>query len=426
MNPGARPVTRFCAHAGSRQPAVALAPPEPQLQHAAFRLTARGWETLPLPAPDGSGAILVALDLRSDEESSAHRRMATRTRSCRIDRWRSHRPRSGGGCAARGRVEINSRPEKYLDDAARRGPSTRPTTLPGGDLLRGRDARGIRARSAPRALSGPLHPGQCVVGLVRPRRKPLLRPARRAAGGRTSSPATAADGGADPGRMVARRCPLPQGPLSSPTRSRHRRNLRRHAFTGGCKVGRHARRIRSRLGRLRAEPRPPRGRAPSSPARPSDTRLHRLGLGPRPSASAAGSRHRSPEHPHSKRGRSRDACLAPAARPDLRDRRPEHHLAPPAAPRVRVRDPITPAAASNLLQIIITCWNARTDSPRAGNVSPTIEPTTDDPERDADQPGDGGRPRCCVAWSPCLRPPGRHPRRIVAVSGAHGERQADR
>jgi hypothetical protein len=29
--------------------AVALAPPEPQLQHAALRLTARGWETAPLP-----------------------------------------------------------------------------------------------------------------------------------------------------------------------------------------------------------------------------------------------------------------------------------------------------------------------------------------------------------------------------------------
>jgi hypothetical protein len=43
--------------------AVALAPPQPQLQHAALRLTARGWETLPLPAPDGSGALVVALDL---------------------------------------------------------------------------------------------------------------------------------------------------------------------------------------------------------------------------------------------------------------------------------------------------------------------------------------------------------------------------
>jgi hypothetical protein len=45
--------------------AVALAPPEPQLQHAALRLSARGWETQPLPAPDGSGALVVALDLRS-------------------------------------------------------------------------------------------------------------------------------------------------------------------------------------------------------------------------------------------------------------------------------------------------------------------------------------------------------------------------
>ena len=47
--------------------AVALAPPEPQLQHAALRLTARGWETAPLPAPDGSGALVVALDLRNHE-----------------------------------------------------------------------------------------------------------------------------------------------------------------------------------------------------------------------------------------------------------------------------------------------------------------------------------------------------------------------
>ena len=43
--------------------AATLPPPEPQLQHAALRLSARGWETLPLPAPDGSGALVVALDL---------------------------------------------------------------------------------------------------------------------------------------------------------------------------------------------------------------------------------------------------------------------------------------------------------------------------------------------------------------------------
>jgi hypothetical protein len=45
--------------------AVALAPAEPQLQHAALRLTARGWETLPLPAPDDSGSLVVALDLQT-------------------------------------------------------------------------------------------------------------------------------------------------------------------------------------------------------------------------------------------------------------------------------------------------------------------------------------------------------------------------
>jgi Family of unknown function (DUF5996) len=52
--------------------AVALAPPEPQLQHAALRLTARGWETLPLPAPDGSGAVVAALDLRAHEAVAEH------------------------------------------------------------------------------------------------------------------------------------------------------------------------------------------------------------------------------------------------------------------------------------------------------------------------------------------------------------------
>jgi hypothetical protein len=44
--------------------AVALAPAEPELQHAALRLTARGWETHPLPAPDSSGALVAGLDLR--------------------------------------------------------------------------------------------------------------------------------------------------------------------------------------------------------------------------------------------------------------------------------------------------------------------------------------------------------------------------
>jgi hypothetical protein len=52
--------------------AATLAPPEPQLGHAALRLTARGWETLPLPAPDGSGAFVVALDLHAHEAVAEH------------------------------------------------------------------------------------------------------------------------------------------------------------------------------------------------------------------------------------------------------------------------------------------------------------------------------------------------------------------
>src|SRR6476619_5539192 len=52
--------------------AVQLAPPEPQLQHAALRLTARGWETRPLPAPDGSGALVAALDLHTHEAVAEH------------------------------------------------------------------------------------------------------------------------------------------------------------------------------------------------------------------------------------------------------------------------------------------------------------------------------------------------------------------
>src|SRR6187397_2393254 len=52
--------------------AARLAPAEPQLQHAALRLTARGWETSPLPAPDRSGSMVVVLDLRVHEAVLEH------------------------------------------------------------------------------------------------------------------------------------------------------------------------------------------------------------------------------------------------------------------------------------------------------------------------------------------------------------------
>jgi Family of unknown function (DUF5996) len=66
--------------------AVKLAPPEPQLQHAALRLTARGWETLPLPAPDGSGSLVAALDLRTHEAVVEHSDGRDERTSLRPDR----------------------------------------------------------------------------------------------------------------------------------------------------------------------------------------------------------------------------------------------------------------------------------------------------------------------------------------------------
>src|ERR1700743_401426 len=59
--------------------AAELAPPEPQRKHAARRLPARGWETEPLPAPDGTGTFVVALDLHRHEalvETSDGKRQA--------------------------------------------------------------------------------------------------------------------------------------------------------------------------------------------------------------------------------------------------------------------------------------------------------------------------------------------------------------
>jgi Family of unknown function (DUF5996) len=66
--------------------AARLAPPEPQLQHAALRLTARGWETAPLPAPDGSGSVVVALDLHAHEAVVEHSDGRTRRIALTPDR----------------------------------------------------------------------------------------------------------------------------------------------------------------------------------------------------------------------------------------------------------------------------------------------------------------------------------------------------
>jgi hypothetical protein len=94
--------------------AVELAPPEPQLQHAALRLTPRGWETNVLPAPDGSGAIVAGLDLRTHEAFVEH----TDGHEVRIS-LTPHRPTAevtrelleAVGRLA-GEVEINQKPQE--------------------------------------------------------------------------------------------------------------------------------------------------------------------------------------------------------------------------------------------------------------------------------------------------------------------------
>src|SRR6201992_1564404 len=52
--------------------AAKLAPPAPQLQHAALPLTTRGWETLPLAATQRSGSLSIRLDLHTHEAVVEH------------------------------------------------------------------------------------------------------------------------------------------------------------------------------------------------------------------------------------------------------------------------------------------------------------------------------------------------------------------
>lgn len=94
--------------------AVALAPPEPQLQHAALRLTARGWETSLLPAPDGSGAVVAGLDLRSHEALVEHTNGESRRVALAPDQPVGKVTRAVVGAVQElaGEVEINFKPQE--------------------------------------------------------------------------------------------------------------------------------------------------------------------------------------------------------------------------------------------------------------------------------------------------------------------------
>ena len=94
--------------------AVVLAPKEPQLQHAALRLTARGWETRPLPAPNGSGAFGVALDLRTHEAVVEHEDGRSRRIALTPNRAVAHVTRDvlDSVRSMAGDVEINPKPQE--------------------------------------------------------------------------------------------------------------------------------------------------------------------------------------------------------------------------------------------------------------------------------------------------------------------------
>jgi hypothetical protein len=94
--------------------AVELAPPEPELLHAALRLTARGWETGALRAPDGSGSLVVALDLRAHEAVVEHSRGSVQRVPLVPDRAVAEVTRDVLGAVARagGTVRINPAPQE--------------------------------------------------------------------------------------------------------------------------------------------------------------------------------------------------------------------------------------------------------------------------------------------------------------------------
>jgi hypothetical protein len=94
--------------------AVVLAPPEPQLQHTALRLSGRGFETRLLPAPDGSGGFAAALDLHRHEAVIEHSDGQERRIPLTPNRSVADVTRDVLAAVAEvaGPVEINTRPQE--------------------------------------------------------------------------------------------------------------------------------------------------------------------------------------------------------------------------------------------------------------------------------------------------------------------------
>ncbi len=164
--------------------AVKLAPPEPQLQHAALRLTARGWETGPLPAPDGSGTLVVVLDLRTHDVVIEASKGAIRRVPLGPDRAvgvvTTEVLEAIEGLV--GAVAIDPKPQEVPwsvlltedEEHARYDPRQVEAYFTAATYA------ALVLSRVPRPLSRALDAGECLVGVLRSCREPILRATRHA------------------------------------------------------------------------------------------------------------------------------------------------------------------------------------------------------------------------------------------------------
>ena len=142
-------------------------------------LDGAGMGDAPLPAPDGSGALVVAA--RPAKPRDGHRderqRQPTHRADSRSVRWASSpaRPLTPSVSSPIGWTLTYDHKKCPGAFPSTRTISTR-TTTPTGQRLFGRSLPGrARARRVPGSLSGTFDTRECVVGIVRSRRQPLFR-----------------------------------------------------------------------------------------------------------------------------------------------------------------------------------------------------------------------------------------------------------
>ncbi len=200
--------------------AVELAPPEPQLQHAALRA-----ERARVGDESAAGPGRIRGDRRSPRSAHARGlgRAQRRPRDAGLpDPQPARRRGDARGARGRGTPRRRGRDQPGAAGGAVGGPAGRGLRArdlrhrAGRDLLRGRHAGGARPGRVPGAVSRPLDAGQRLVGHVRPRRQPVLGATRRSALRRLHH-AKRRGRPADLDRLVAGGPEVRTGPRSSPS-----------------------------------------------------------------------------------------------------------------------------------------------------------------------------------------------------------------